>query len=76
MLLKQVLKAVQEKEGGVRLRELSRELGLDPSVLDGMLEFWVKKGRIKRIEQGYTSCDQPTCPPGCMLCGFRAAGKG
>lgn len=70
-MLNAVLKAVQESQGPIRLQELSQKLDIDPAVLDGMLEFWIRKGRIQREVQGYTGCEQPSCPEGCSLCSVR-----
>lgn len=45
-MLRKVLEAVEASEGGTDLRTLSRELGIDPGVLEGMILFWVRKGRL------------------------------
>ena len=45
-MLRKVLEAVEASEGGTNLRTLSRELGIEPGVLEGMILFWVRKGRL------------------------------
>lgn len=45
MLLK-VLQAVEAAQGPLDLNELSRRLDIDRSALDGMIQFWVRKGRL------------------------------
>lgn len=45
-MLRQVLHEVEAAEGPVSLNELSRKLGLEPGALEGMLDFWVRKGRL------------------------------
>jgi hypothetical protein len=46
-MLHQVLQAFEQTEGPVQLDELSRRLGIERSALDGMIAFWVRKGRLK-----------------------------
>lgn len=75
MTLMQVLKAVENSNGPIRPTDLSRKLGIEPSVLDGMLEFWIRKGRIQRETQGYQTCTQTTCPAGCRLCSIKKTKK-
>ena len=74
-MLNQVLKAVEESQGPVRLQELSRKLNIDPAVLDSMLEFWIRKGRIRRAEQDYHGCDETDCPAGCRICSVKPLTK-
>jgi hypothetical protein len=45
-VLNRVLEAVESSRGGTDLRSLSRELGVERSALEGMIEFWVRKGRL------------------------------
>lgn len=46
-MLQQVLHEVKAAKGAINLNELARQLGIDRSALDGMIEFWVRKGRLK-----------------------------
>lgn len=46
-MLHQVLHALETAQGPVRLDELSRALGIEPSALEGMIAYWVRKGRLK-----------------------------
>lgn len=45
-MLWKVLHAVEEANAPLDLNELSRRLDVDRSVLDGMIQFWVRKGRL------------------------------
>lgn len=59
MMLYQVLQALEAATGPVSLDELSQQLGVERGVLEGMIAFWVRKGRLT---------DSSACPaaaPGC-----------
>jgi hypothetical protein len=45
-MLRKVLDEVETARAPLDLNELSRRLDLDRSVLDGMIQFWVRKGRL------------------------------
>ena len=50
MILSDLKQYVQER-GEVSLEDLARHFDADPSAIEGMLAFWIHKGRIsKRIE--------------------------
>ncbi len=46
----------------VSLRDLAWHFGVEPDAMRGMLEHWIRKGKIKREE----SC--PPCGSGCCNC--------
>ena len=46
MVLHQVLSELESAKGPVDLNELGRKLGVERSALDGMIAFWVRKGRL------------------------------
>ncbi|MFN2114317.1 MAG: FeoC-like transcriptional regulator [Anaerolineae bacterium] len=69
-MLRKVLEAVQRSDGGTDLRSLSRELGIEPSALEGMIEFWVLKGQLVDERSAARCSDQPkstcaSCRAGC-----------
>ncbi|WP_129629752.1 FeoC-like transcriptional regulator [Candidatus Oscillochloris fontis] len=72
-MLHQVLDAFEQSQGPVSLDELSRQLGIERSALDGMIAFWVRKGRL--IESGGqtvcasagSSCTCSAYPGGCVF---------
>lgn len=70
-MLQQVLQAFEAASGPVSLDELSRELGVERSALEGMIAFWVRKGRLKE-SGGACGSAQPGCscsshPGGCSF---------
>jgi hypothetical protein len=74
-MLQQVLQAFKRASGPISLDELSRELGIERSALEGMIAFWVRKGRLK---EGGGACG--SAGPGCSCsshpggCSFDHAG--
>ena len=54
------------ENGGASLPDMARHLGTDAAVLRGMLDVWVRKGRV-RIRPPEGTCD------GCTACGIRCA---
>lgn len=66
-MLRKVLQAFEEADGPVKLADLSRELGVEPGALEGMVDFWVRKGRIQAAGQdgGFFAC----ATAGCHTCG-------
>jgi hypothetical protein len=45
-MLRELLRLVEAAEGPISLSDLARQLGVDVPVLDGMLQHWVRKGRL------------------------------
>ena len=45
-MLRQVLETLEQAQGPIPLDELSRQLGIEHSALEGMVSFWVRKGRL------------------------------
>lgn len=46
-MLHQILHEFENAVGPVSLNDLARKLKVDRSALEGMIQFWVRKGRIK-----------------------------
>lgn len=70
-MLYQVLQALETATEPVSLDQLSRQLGVERGVLDGMIAFWVRKGRLKE-SGGLCSAASPGCscnshPEGCIF---------
>jgi len=59
--LQQVLEALEQARGPVSVAQISRALEIEPSALQGMIDFWVRKGRLR------VSGD-PGCSSGCAVC--------
>jgi len=45
-MLRQVLHEIEAAQGPLDLNELSRRLDVDRGALEGMVQFWVRKGRL------------------------------
>jgi len=43
----QVMRELQAAQGTLRLEDLAARVNAEPSALKGMLEFWVRKGRMR-----------------------------
>lgn len=46
-MLYAVLHAFEQAKGPLALDELARQLGVERAVLDDMIAFWVRKGRLR-----------------------------
>ena len=74
-MLREVLQAVESAEGPITLSELSRQLNLDPRVLDGMLEHWSHRGKLV-VDNGAATVCAGVPMPGRCTCGSSASGDG
>ena len=45
-MLKQLLHEIESAPGPIQMAELSRRLNMDISALEGMVAFWIRKGRL------------------------------
>lgn len=70
-MLQQVLEAFEQASGPVSLDELSRELGIERGALEGMIAFWVRKGRLREVVAGCggggPGCSCAARPEGCAF---------
>ena len=55
-MLQLILQEIELAGGTVNLADLSRKLDIEPGALEGMLEFWVRKGRLRSSHQGNQFC--------------------
>jgi hypothetical protein len=51
-MLQLILQEIESAGGVINLADLSRKLDVEPSALEGMLEFWVRKGRLESSSHG------------------------
>jgi predicted transcriptional regulator len=56
-MLKRILEKLCGSTEPMNLSELSRELGIERSALDGMLLQLVRQGKLKEIKTGTASCN-------------------
>lgn len=71
-MLREVLRLVETASGPISLMELSRRTGLEAGVMEGMLTYWVRKGRL-RVEGWAAVCSDGCFGAGCR-CGSCALG--
>ena len=63
--LGQILKFFEDSRNAVTLNSIARELDLTPARVESMIEYWVRKGRIRLVEDAKEcgSCGiQGNCP--------------
>lgn len=58
-MLQQVLREIEHARGPLSLGDLAHKLAIDRGTLDGLLTFWVRKGRIV-----VSDIDGQTCATG------------
>ena len=75
-MLRQVLQELESAPGPVNINELSQKLGIEQSALEGMIQFWVRKGRLKTGSQTATEmaelCTTGSCGCACAGTAFEA----
>lgn len=62
-MLYQVLEEIEQAQGPVLLSELSRKLDIDAGTLAGMIQFWVRKGRLR--DDDAATADEIACVGTC-----------
>ncbi len=68
-MLHRVLNEIESAQGVISLREIALKLNIEQSALEGMLNFWVRKGRLKADEVFGDLDNAPACQSlGCGGC--------
>ncbi len=66
VLLRQVLQIFETAAGPLTLAEVARLLDIEEGILEGMLEYWVRKGRLRKVTPYSRICsvcgEAKTCP--------------
>jgi|AMZC01.1.fsa_nt_AMZC01001298.1_3 hypothetical protein len=62
-VLSQVLQAVEAAGEPCTLAQLARQFDLSPAMLEEMLTYWVRKGRLREVDSS----------PACATCGRGAS---
>lgn len=57
--LRAVLDAFEDQHTAISLNQLSSELDISPAVLDSMIDYWVRRGRLR----------EAATPATCGACG-------
>lgn len=68
-MLQAVLTAFEEARGPISLNEMARDLEISPGMLDSLIEYWVRKGKVRACSGGsacascHSTCSySPTMP--------------
>lgn len=63
--LREVLNRFSEQSGPVSLRQMAQEMGIEPGVLQDMIDYWVRKGKLREATSGTecTTCGVKTACP-------------
>lgn len=55
--LRQVLNHFEQQSGAVSLSRMARDLELEPPMLQEMINYWVRKGRLRQVcDSACTTC--------------------
>jgi len=68
-MLRDVLHAIESANGPVHVAALSQQLGIDRSALEGMIDYWVRKGRLQA-----PTATETVCAPSAGHCGGGCSG--
>ena len=64
-MLAEIIKAFEENEGPVDLVRLGREMGVELTALEGMLQTLVRQGKLKEVLPGSETCMDCPRSSGC-----------
>lgn len=59
-VLRQVLQTFEQANRPLSLAQMAQQLNLEPAMLEAMIGYWVRKGRVRE-----------TAAPACGSCGLR-----
>ena len=51
-VLRDVLAQFERADAPLSVRQMARELDISPAMLEGMLAYWVRKGKLRRVQPG------------------------
>ena len=68
-MLREVLQAIEAADGPVHVGALSRQLHIEHSALEGMIDYWVRKGRLQALH-----VKEQLCAPAATHCGGGCTG--
>lgn len=67
-MLFELLRLIETAAGPVTLADLQRQLDVDPGTLEGMIAFWVRKGRLNLAGRADAVC-AASCAEASCSCG-------
>ncbi|MCA9887619.1 MAG: hypothetical protein KC546_04565 [Anaerolineae bacterium] len=64
--LREVLNRFSDQSAPLSINQMAHDMGLEPGVLHSMIDYWVRKGKLREINssgQACTTCGvKGTCP--------------
>ncbi len=63
--LRQVLNRFADQNAPRSIKDMAREMSLEPGVLHGMIEYWVRKGKLREVNSGGETCNTCGIKSGC-----------
>jgi len=57
-VLSHITEELRNAQGPLTLAEMGRRLGIERSALAGMLEFLVRKGKLREVRPGLAECSR------------------
>ena len=64
-MLSRILKEFESSRSPLTLAEMSRHLGIERSALEGMIQFLVRKGKLREVKPGSVECAHCASRGGC-----------
>jgi hypothetical protein len=64
-MLRRVLTAFEETGEPRSLNDMARELEVTPGMLQGMIEYWVRRGRLREAGSTFSNCQTCGTADGC-----------
>lgn len=62
--LREVLDRFATQRGPMSVNRMAKEMGITPSMLNEMIEYWVRKGKLREVNGGGQAC---------VTCGVKGA---
>lgn len=63
--LKQVLNHFAEQSEPMSISKLAQDMQLNPGVLYGMIDYWVRKGKLREVNSTSQACNTCGIKSGC-----------
>lgn len=54
--LREVLQQFEQRDGAVSLNRMARDMALEPGVLQDMIGYWVRKGKLREVVGESKTC--------------------
>ena len=54
--LREVLNRFSDQSAPISIQKMAREMKLEVGVLQGMIEYWIRKGKLREVVGNHTGC--------------------